>query len=405
MFLHEGNNLEIGHNLISFNDIITEEFKNINYYQFFYCDERVTCTLIISAIEHIKSITPALVIGTNYGRIFIISLFQRSEGDINPVILIDSHYGNQINGLFFASNKYLFSISEEGTLSITRITDSILHEHFEQLRQFKSKVTPIQRRRFDKQIKGINKDHKNRRRNSFTQHTKNMWSFVKLSHTRRFKDMSPFGINKMLEVKDIEALRSLSRAEDGKHEGKSRLKKLREYAFVGEDNVVYLFSLHTMQIQKLLSADSHAIGIYYDSVNNYYFLLTKELNMLFYNKATLTLERRGDFEEASRMLCLDNLINSIFTDGKVFQSKDMTDVSMNDFETFDKICEKKDLYMEFGKHKTLDYLNLSLNLPLNFNELSIYTSKYSKALHDFLRLKPNLRDIQQNEQKRKSMLK
>jgi hypothetical protein len=298
----------------------------------------VTCTLVISAIEHIKSITPALVIGTNYGRVFIISLFQRSEGDINPVIIIDSHLGNQVTGLFFASNKYLFSISEEGTVCITRITDSILHDHFEALHNFKSKVTPIQRRRFDKQLKGIGKDHKNKRRASFTQHTKNMWSFVKLPYTRRFKDMSPFGINKILEVKDIESLRGQSRSEEAKSDGnKLRLKKLREYAFVGEDNVVYLFSLHTMQVQKLLSADSHAIGIYYDSVNNYYFMLTKELNMLFYNKATLTLERRGDFEEASRMLCLDTLINSIFTEGHIFQSKDMTDVSMNDFETFDKI--------------------------------------------------------------------
>jgi len=116
IFLHEGNNPEIGHNLISFNDIITEEFKNINYYQFFYNDETVTCTMIINAIEHIKSITPALVIGTNYGRIFIVSLFQKSEGNVNPVVLLDCHFGNNITGLFFASNRFLFSISDEGTL-------------------------------------------------------------------------------------------------------------------------------------------------------------------------------------------------------------------------------------------------------------------------------------------------
>jgi len=160
-----------------------------------------------------------------------------------------------------------------------------------------------------------------------------------------------------------------------------------------------------MQIKKLLSADSHAIGIYYDSTNNYYFILTKDLNMLFYNKATLTLERKGDFNDSSKMLCLESIINSIFTEGHVFQSKDLTEISMNDFDTFDKICEKKEIYMEFGKHKTLDYLNLSLNLPLNFNELSIYSVKYTKAFHDFLRIKPNLREIQTNEEKRKVMLR
>ena len=61
--------------------------------------------------------------------------------------------------------------------------------------------------------------------------------------------------------------------------------------------------------------------------------------------------------------------------------------------------------MEFGKHKTLDYLNLSLNLPLNYHDLSIYSTKYTKALHDFLRIKPNLKEVKSNEQKRKKMLK
>ena len=126
----------------------------MNYYQFFYTDEKVTCTLIISAIEHIKQITPALVIGTNFGRIFIVSLFQKSEGNSNPIIAIDSHFGNQINGLFFASNKFLFSISEEGTLCITKISNPVINEHFTQLEKINSKVLPIQRKRFDRKIKG-----------------------------------------------------------------------------------------------------------------------------------------------------------------------------------------------------------------------------------------------------------
>ena len=156
-----------------------------------------------------------------------------------------------------------------------------------------------------------------------------------------------------------------------------------------------------MQVQKLLSWDSHAIGIYLDSINNYYFVLTKELNILYFNKTTMTLERRGDFEDASHILCLDDIIQSIFNSNEIFQSKDMTDVSINDFETFDKIWERRNLYMEFGKHKILDYLNLSLNMPLNYNDLSLYSRKYTKALHDFLRTKPNLREIQADEQKRK----
>lgn len=218
--------------------------------------------------------------------------------------------------------------------------------------------------------------------------------------------MSPFGINKILEVKDIESLRGQSKKEENKSDrAKLRLKKLREYAFVGEDNIIYLLSLKTMQIKKLLSADSHAIGVYYDRDYNYYFILTKDLNMLYYSKVTLTLERKGNFEDASNILCLDDIIQSIFTTGDIFQSHELTDISLNDFETFDKLCEKKNLYMKFGKHKTLDYLNLSLNLPLDYNELSIYSSKYTKALHDLLRIKPNRRQIKVNKEKRREMLK
>ena len=333
------------------------------------------------------------------------SLFQKSEGNPNPVVLMDFHFGNTITGLFFASNKYLFSISEEGTVCITHISSSIIRDHFEQLEEFKSKVTPIQKKRFDRQIKDIQKDYKNKRRASFTSYTNNMWLLVKINYTQRFKDLSPFGINKILEVKDVETLRGQNKQEENKIDlAKLRLKKLREYAFVGEDNVVFLLSLKTMQIQKLLSCDSHAIGIYYDSVNNYYYVLTKELNILYFNRVTMTLERRGDFEDASYILCLDDIIQSIFHDNEIFQSKDLTDVSINDYETFDKICQKRNLYMEYGKHKTLDYLNLSLNMPINYNDMSLYSKKYTKALHDFLRTKPNLKEIQADEQKRKKML-
>ena len=129
---------------------------------------------------------------------------------------MDFHFGNNITGLFFASNKFLFSISEEGTVWVTHISSSILRDHFEQLEEFKSKVTPIQKKRFDKQIKDIQRDYKNKRRASFTSYTKNMWLLVKINFTQRFKDLSPFGINRILEVKDVETLRGQNKQEGSK---------------------------------------------------------------------------------------------------------------------------------------------------------------------------------------------
>jgi len=72
-------------------------------------------------------------------------------------------------------------------------------------------------------------------------------------------------------------------------------RKLKEYALVGNDNVVYLLNMETKIIWKLLSADSHAIGIYFDELHNYYFFLTKNLKFFYYNRTTYTLEWIGDF--------------------------------------------------------------------------------------------------------------
>jgi len=51
-----------------------------------------------------------------------------------------------------------------------------------------------------------------------------MWSFIKVTYTKRFKDMSPFGINKILEVKDIEILRSQSKSEESKTADLSQIR-------------------------------------------------------------------------------------------------------------------------------------------------------------------------------------
>lgn len=44
-----------------------------------------------------------------------------------------------------------------------------------------------------------------------------------------------------------------------------------------------------------------------------------------------------------------------------------------DFSSFEKIFKKKNLLMGLGSHKVLDYLSLSLNLPLSYHPHSIYS--------------------------------
>lgn len=93
-------------------------------------------------------------------------------------------------------------------------------------------------------------------------------------------------------------------------------------------------------IWKLLSADSHAIGIYFDEVHNYYFFLTKNLKFFYYNKTTFTLEWIGDFEDACDILCLDEIIDFIFDKNGLFGKSDANSfLRPNDYETFLKICQ------------------------------------------------------------------
>ncbi len=58
----------------------------------------------------------------------------------------------------------------------------------------------------------------------------------------------------------------------------------------------------------------------------------------------------------------------------------------NDFYTFDKIVKRQNLISDFGDHRTLDFLNIGLNLPLNYHHLDLYSAKYTKSLLEFLKM-------------------
>jgi hypothetical protein len=57
-------------NLINFQPILIKSFYNQNHYAFFFPDETVTDSAVYTSANH-----PSYIIGTNYGRIFIISMF------------------------------------------------------------------------------------------------------------------------------------------------------------------------------------------------------------------------------------------------------------------------------------------------------------------------------------------
>ena len=65
------------------------------------------------------------------------------------------------------------------------------------------------------------------------------------------------------------------------------------------NKVVYIIAVEDefTKVRRLLSSDSNAIGVFYDPGSSYYFVLTKWLNLYYYNRKTHTLERRGNFDD------------------------------------------------------------------------------------------------------------
>ena len=59
--------------------------------------------------------------------------------------------------------------------------------------------------------------------------------------------------------------------------------------------------------------------------------------------------------------------------------------------------------MGLGNHKTLDYLSISLNFPLNYNPHSIYELKHSKVIYDLLGVRNQIVEFNKKEAKDESL--
>ena len=166
--------------LINFQPILIKSFYNRNQYAFFFPDEEVTDSAIYTSSNH-----PSYIIGTNYGRIFIISMFQETEDKVEPILLVDSHHRSRITKLFVAYNSsrkvpkqtraggglldnggHLISVSEDGTIAVTNLNSGeivqTLHSYNPQ------RESAVESSRIDSFFDEKRHNRHNRRRNSFT---------------------------------------------------------------------------------------------------------------------------------------------------------------------------------------------------------------------------------------------
>lgn len=116
------------------------------------------------------------------------------------------------------------------------------------------------------------------------------------------------------------------------------------------------------------------------------------MSMFIYNKKSLVLERRADFRFASQVLMVQETMDYLSSRNDSFRLA-LSGQNVLEFDSFEKIFKKKSSLMGLGSHKILDFLSLSLNVPMFYHPHSIYTtnhSKYSISLSSLLTIKDAL---------------
>jgi hypothetical protein len=127
--------------------------------------------------------------------------------------------------------------------------------------------------------------------------------------------------------------------------------------------------------------------------------------MYIYNKKSNVLERKADYKFAINALMIRETVEYLATKNEGFKLASKGDHSVFDFESFERIFRKKSLLMGLGSHKILDFLSLSLNLPLQYHPHSVYSSKYTKTLHDLFEQKTHIYDFSKKEDSQKAILR
>lgn len=162
--------------------------------------------------------------------------------------------------------------------------------------------------------------------------------------------------------------------------------------------MILTLSTLATSLQKLHGLDSKAIGVYLNEELSQYYVLTEKLNIFVYNKKSMVLERRADFKFAMNILYIKEAVEYLLTKNDSLKMASNSDHSVFEYETFERIFRRKSLLMMGqGSHKILDFLSLSLNLPLQYHPHSIYNSKYTKTMHDLLSNHKNLTDFSKKE--------
>ena len=106
------------------------------------------------------------------------------------------------------------------------------------------------------------------------------------------------------------------------------------------------------------------------------------------------------------MLEVPQLVENLMQSNEhFFRSMKVEDCDLLSFENFQKDFNKAKILKGLGTHQCLDFLNLSLSVPLCYSPQSHLLKEYTVQLRYLLTFKKELLSFQENEESQKSMLK
>lgn len=169
-------------------------------------------------------------------------------------------------------------------------------------------------------------------------------------------------------------------------------------------------------LTKLHGLDSPAIGVYLNQELSHFYVLTEKLSLYVYSRKSLVLERKADFKFAMDVLFIREAVDFLLIKNESVRlactSASSSDASVFDYETFERVFRRKSLQlMGQGSHKILDFLSLSLNLPLLYHPHSLTqgnsssATKYTKSMHELLNKQKELSDFFKKEEAQKVILR
>lgn len=200
-----------------------QSYFNKLQFEFFFTDEKVT-----KQVTFFDKDLPSLIVGTNYGRICIVPMFQEAEDNVLPIALIDSHGRHPIEQLYVCyqharsidreKGGHLISTSADGTIAVTDLSSSALIKTLNEYQQKQKQVIGREKRRIDHYLSGRVKNQQQGRRNSISKDfsTANFYHYVKVQPDHVYLQQTSAPVKSVFRVKTIqETIQFLQSADKG----------------------------------------------------------------------------------------------------------------------------------------------------------------------------------------------